>query len=64
MRADARVTDKPLMELKLKKNLLVCAILRRGNLITPGGRDEILAGDNVIIVTTQLGLKDINDILE
>ena len=64
VRADARVTDKPLMELKLKKNLLVCAILRRGNLITPGGRDQILAGDNVIIVTTQLGLKDINDILE
>ncbi|MBR5420869.1 MAG: Trk system potassium transporter TrkA [Lachnospiraceae bacterium] len=64
VRGDARVIDTPLMELKLKKNLLVCAIIRRGMLITPGGKDEILPGDNVIIVTTRLGLNDINDILE
>lgn len=62
VRPDSKITDKPLMELKLKKNLLVCAILRKGKIITPGGKDEIHAGDNVIIVTTELGLKDVDDI--
>ncbi|MCR5249358.1 MAG: Trk system potassium transporter TrkA [Lachnospiraceae bacterium] len=64
VRGDSKVTNTPLMELKLKKNLLVCGILRNGRLITPGGKDEILPGDNVIIVTTVLGLKDIGNILE
>ena len=62
VRPDSKITGKPLMELKLKKNLLVCAILRKGRVITPGGKDEILPGDNVIIVTTELGLKDVDDI--
>jgi trk system potassium uptake protein TrkA len=62
VRSDSKITGKPLMELKLKKNLLVCAILRKGKVITPGGKDEIHAGDNVIIVTTELGLKDVDDI--
>ena len=61
---DARVRDTALMKLKLKKNLLVCAIIRGAQIITPGGRDEIYSGDNVIIVTTERGLRDINDILE
>ncbi|MBR1470723.1 MAG: Trk system potassium transporter TrkA [Lachnospiraceae bacterium] len=63
VRKDAKVTDTPLMDLKLKKNLLVCAIIRQGQIITPGGKDEIHAGDRVIIVTTQMGLKDISEIL-
>ncbi len=63
VRKDANVTDTPLMDLQLKKNLLVCAIMRGGDIITPGGKDEIHAGDRVIIVTTQLGLKDISEIL-
>ncbi|MBQ9156560.1 MAG: Trk system potassium transporter TrkA [Eubacterium sp.] len=57
------VTDTPLMDLNLKKNLLISLIYRDGELIIPGGQDEILLGDNVMIVTTQKGFVDIQDIL-
>ena len=54
----------PLMELHLKKNLLVAGIIRKGKLITPSGKDCILEGDNVIIVTMCEGLQYLNDILD
>jgi trk system potassium uptake protein TrkA len=63
IRQDSKVTDTPLMNLQLKKNLLVCAIVRNNKLITPSGKDSILKGDIVIIVTTNKGLTDIKDIL-
>ena len=57
------VTDTPLMDLQLKKNLLVSMIYRDGNVIIPGGQDCIRPGDSVLIVTTHKGLVDIQDIL-
>ncbi len=63
IRGESKVTGKPLMELSLKNGLLVCAIVRDGKVITPGGHDEIRIGDNVVIVTTNKGLRDIKDIL-
>ncbi len=54
----------PLMTLKLKKNLLVSAIIRNGKTFLPDGKDTIELGDRVIIVTTNMGLNDIGDILE
>lgn len=59
----SKVVGIPLMELQLKKNLLVCAIFRNGNIITPSGKDTIEQGDGVLIVTTNKGLADITDIL-
>lgn len=53
----------PLMNLKLKPNLLVCAIVRKKQVITPGGKDTFEVGDNVIVVTTNVGLSDLHDIL-
>ncbi len=58
------VTGVPLAELKLKKNLLVCCIVRNNRVITPSGRDAIRLHDTVIVVTTHKGLQDISDILE
>lgn len=60
---NSKITGKPLMELNLKKNLLVCAIFRNGKIITPSGKDTIESGDAVLIVTTNKGLADITDIL-
>ncbi len=59
----AKVVGKSLFELQLKKNLLICCISREGKIITPSGRDELKPGDGVIVVTTNLGLDDIDDIL-
>lgn len=50
-------------ELKLKDNILIACINRKGNIITPRGKDTIVVGDTVIVVTTNKGYKDISDIL-
>lgn len=63
IKQEAKVTDKTLMELNLKKNLLICAIIRDGKVITPSGKDTLMEEDTVIVVTTNKGLTDINDIL-
>ena len=59
----SKVSDKALVSLNLKKNILVACINRNGNIIIPRGKDMIKAGDTVIVVTTNTGFKDISDIL-
>ena len=61
---NSKVTNIPLMDLPLKKNLLVSFINRNGSIIIPSGQDSIQVGDSVMIVTTHTGFKDILDILE
>ena len=63
IREDGPVVGVPLMDLALKKNLLVACINHNGRIIIPRGHDQIQVGDTVIIVTTEKGLQDINDIL-
>lgn len=60
----SEVTGIPLMDLPLKKNLLICCISRNGNVIIPSGKDHIQIGDTVMLVTTHTGFNDIQDILE
>ena len=54
----------PIMDISLKKNLLIACIYRNGRVIVPGGHDTLEISDTVIIVTTQTGLNDLNDVLE
>lgn len=63
VREESPVTDKPLMELKLKNDLLVSCIFRNGKIIIPSGNDCIMVGDTVLIVTAHTGLGDLQDIL-
>lgn len=63
IREKSSVTDIPLAQLKLKRDLLIGGINRNGRLIIPRGQDVISVGDTVIIVTTQKGLGNIQDIL-
>ncbi|MCH5315173.1 MAG: Trk system potassium transporter TrkA [Eubacterium sp.] len=60
----SEVTDVPIMNLKLKKNLLISFINRQGKIIIPSGKDCIKPGDSVMIVTTHKGFVDISEILE
>lgn len=60
---ESKVTNTPIMKLKLKDNLLICFIFRRGKVIIPSGQDSILPGDSVMIVTTHTGFNDISNIL-
>lgn len=63
VKKEAKVLDTPLAQLKLKDNLLLCNIVRKGKAILPSGQDCIRAGDTVIVVTTHKGLDEIDDIL-
>ncbi len=53
----------PLMDLELKKNVLIGTINREGQIIIPGGSDVIKPKDTVIVVTTIRGLNALEDIL-
>ncbi len=64
IRNKSEVTDVPLMELKLKQGVLVAAILREKKVLIPRGSDAIKVGDAVVIVSNQLGIHDISDILK
>ncbi len=60
---DTPVTNIPLKNLKIKKDILISCISRNGSIIIPSGQDSILKGDSVIIVTTHVGFTDLQDIL-
>ena len=59
----SEVTGKPLMDLKLKKDVLIAFINRNGTIITPSGHDAIEVGDTAMVVTIHTGFNDIRDIL-
>ena len=59
-----RIVNIPLKDLKLKKNILIAAIIRDGNVIIPSGNDYITTNDKVIVVTANHQLSDLNGILE
>ncbi len=60
---ESSVTGKRLADMKFKNNLRIAYIRRKNNLIFPGGDDEIRVGDAVMVVTTNTGFQDIQDIL-
>lgn len=61
---ESAVTNVPLMNLSLKKDLLICFISRNGSILIPNGQDCIKVGDTVMLVTLHTGFHDIQDILE
>lgn len=60
---DNPIAGRTLMELPLKDNVLVACINRGGKIITPRGKDAVMPGDSVIVVTTQHGVKEIKEFL-
>jgi trk system potassium uptake protein TrkA len=57
------ITNTPITKLKLKNDLIICSITRNGQVIIPGGNDEIRVGDAVIVITTISFFSDIKDII-
>jgi trk system potassium uptake protein TrkA len=60
---NSKVSDIPIKDLKLKKDVLISFINHDGHIIIPTGNDEIKDGDTVMIVTKNTGFTDINDIV-
>lgn len=63
IQGNSRVANIRLQELKIRDDVLIACISRKGKVIIPGGRDKIMAGDSVVVVTTCTGLTDVEDIL-
>ncbi len=58
-----RNLGKTLKEIRLKPNILVACINRKGRIIVPGGNDTLETGDTVVVVTTsERVVLDLNDI--
>ena len=59
------VTGTMLKDLKprMKKDILIASINRKGKILIPSGVDTIEVGDTVMVVTTHSGFNDILDIL-
>ena len=52
-----------LKELKKKKDILICAIIRNRDIIIPNGNDSIELGDSVVIVSKDHHFSTLKDIL-
>ncbi|MCR5546253.1 MAG: Trk system potassium transporter TrkA [Lachnospiraceae bacterium] len=61
--SESAITSTPLMNLEMKKNLMIAFISRGKDIIFPSGSDTIEVGDNVMVVTTETGFTNIQDIL-
>jgi trk system potassium uptake protein TrkA len=60
----SEVVGIPLSKLRLKDNVLIAAIIRGNEVITPRGQDVILPQDSVIVVSKILALNDISEVLK
>lgn len=63
VRDSSRLIGIPLAKLSIRPNLLVSCISRNNQIIIPNGQVSLEEGDSVIVVTTDTGLNDLNDIL-
>ena len=61
---DSACVGTPLKKLKLKKNILITAVIRGGECISPNGETEILPGDHAVVVTAAGRLKTLDEIME
>ena len=50
--------------MKFKENILIATILRDDKVIIPRGYDTIMPGDRVVVVSKQLALRDITEIIK
>ena len=53
-----------LAAMELKKNILICAIVRKRDIIIPSGLDTIEIGDSVVVVCKEHRISELKDILD
>ena len=61
---DSIVTNVPLKDLNLKKNVVIAGIYRDGNVIRPNGFDILKVDDSVVVITKDNKFTNITDIVE
>lgn len=58
------ILDTPLMEMKLKNNVIIVSITHMGRVEIAGGHSVIKKGDTVVVATTNKGITDIKGLLK
>lgn len=61
--SDFEKLDVPLFDLNLKPGIIISGILRNREPIIPSGREVIKANDRVVVISTNMKLRKLNDIL-
>lgn len=61
---DQHLTGVPLQDMPIRADVLLCCINRKGKRIIPRGKDVLMVGDTVIVVSTLSGMDDLQDIFE
>ena len=64
VREGSPIVGIPLAKLKFKKDILIASITRGDEVIVPRGNTTIEVGDAVVVVSKQIGLDDIADVLK
>jgi trk system potassium uptake protein TrkA len=59
----AKYLNIPIKKLNIKKGILLAAIVRKNSIIIPHGNDVIKAGDNVILITKDEIVTDLENII-
>ncbi len=59
-----KVLDRKLEDIKLKKDVLIAAIIHGKEVIIPCGRDVIRAGDQVLVFSKKVIFNELDDILD
>ncbi|MGN0622169.1 MAG: Trk system potassium transporter TrkA [Porcipelethomonas sp.] len=59
-----KIIGIPIKNLKLRKNILICGIIRKREVIIPNGNDCIELGDSVIVISKKYRFSGIEDILD
>ena len=54
----------PLKDITLKKDILICSIIRKRNILIPSGADTIETGDSVVVVSKDHHFRSLSDILD
>ncbi len=61
---DSALIGEPLSNMAIRRGVLIVAILRNGDVIYPGGRDAVQAGDRLIVVSSHHPINAADEILE
>lgn len=63
IKAESNITNIELRNLKIKKNIIIAGIYRKGEVIIPNGYDMIKVKDSVVVISKDQKLNDLTDIL-
>lgn len=63
VKQDSKLVGIPIHSLNIKRGILIAGIIRNRKAMIPTGNDVFIPGDRVIVIATDIHLKDLSDIV-